>query len=179
MTCSNFKPFDEKKLSIGEKLKNGYNPMVEGVRWSEKYATQIENLWKLIPKWLGQIIIFMSIFLLASGVQGIYEHSTTICDFKFNIEACNIFVLENRYWSSFSHRKTIKEFQESYLLASYRLILQNRYYLCVSHQRIVILKYHQKLFMTGNIQFLLNTDCDIVSFRVWSRCYWFSHHFSL
>lgn len=56
--------------AILEKLKNGYNPMMEGVRWAEQYATQIERFWKFIPNWLGQTLVFISIFLFASGIQG-------------------------------------------------------------------------------------------------------------
>lgn len=70
MTCGNSEPIDVKKLTIVERLKNGYNPMVEGVRWSEKYAMQFENIWRMIPNWMGQLIIFVTIFLLASGIQG-------------------------------------------------------------------------------------------------------------
>lgn len=57
--------------NIGEKLKNGYNPMMEGVRWSERYASRIEQIWKYIPNWLAQIMVTIAIFLLASGIQGI------------------------------------------------------------------------------------------------------------
>lgn len=72
MTCSNGKAMEEKdEFTFGEKLKNGYNPMLEGVRWSERYASQIEKLWKFIPNWLGQIFVTIAIFLLASGIQGI------------------------------------------------------------------------------------------------------------
>lgn len=73
MTCSNGKMMEqENDLTFGENLKNGYNPMLEGVRWSERYASRIEQLWKFIPNWLGQIFVTIAIFLLASGIQGIF-----------------------------------------------------------------------------------------------------------
>lgn len=56
--------------SILEKFKNGYNPMMEGVRWAEQYTAHIERVWKYIPNWLGQTLVFISIFLFASGIQG-------------------------------------------------------------------------------------------------------------
>lgn len=61
----------KKSATFFEKLKNGYNPMMEGVRWAEQYATQIEYFWKHIPNWLGQTLVFCSIFLFATGIQGI------------------------------------------------------------------------------------------------------------
>lgn len=63
----------EKVASFSEKLKHGYNPMIEGVRWTEYYATNIDKYWKRIPDWLRQVIVFISIFILASGLQGIYK----------------------------------------------------------------------------------------------------------
>lgn len=70
MTYSNIKSIHEEELTFSEKLKNGYNPMIEGVRWTERYAEQIDRIWKYIPNWLGQVIVFISIFLLGSGIQG-------------------------------------------------------------------------------------------------------------
>lgn len=70
MEGSNPGPVDVNDLSLSEKLKNGYNPMIEGVRWTERYATQIERLWNYIPNLLKQTIILVSIFLLASSIQG-------------------------------------------------------------------------------------------------------------
>lgn len=56
--------------TVLEKFKNGYNPMMESVRWAEQYATQMDRLWKHIPNWLGQTLVFISIFLFGSGIQG-------------------------------------------------------------------------------------------------------------
>lgn len=72
MTCTNGKVVEQKEPTFGEKLKNGYNPMMEGVRWSERssIASRIEQLWRLIPNWLRQIFVTIAIFLLASGIQG-------------------------------------------------------------------------------------------------------------
>lgn len=70
MEGSSPEPVDVTDLPLSEKLKNGYNPMIEGVRWTERYATQIERIWNHIPNLLRQTIIFVSIFLLASSIQG-------------------------------------------------------------------------------------------------------------
>lgn len=70
MEGSSPEPVDVTNLPLSEKLKNGYNPMIEGVRWTERYATQIERIWNHIPNLLRQTIIFVSIFLLASSIQG-------------------------------------------------------------------------------------------------------------
>lgn len=72
MTHSNLKKIDEKELRLDDDLKNGYNPMIEGVRWTERYADQMDRIWSHIPVWLGKIIVFISIFLLGSSIQGIY-----------------------------------------------------------------------------------------------------------
>lgn len=68
MTCENV---EQKTVSFSEKLKNGYDPMIEGVRWTEKYARRIEQVWNYIPNWLAQILATIAVFLLASGIQGI------------------------------------------------------------------------------------------------------------
>lgn len=49
-----------------------YNPMIEGVRWTENYAHKLEKLWKIIPTWLSQILGTLAVFLLASGLKGIW-----------------------------------------------------------------------------------------------------------
>lgn len=73
----------QKNVSIGEKL-NGYNPMIEGVRWSERYASSLERVWKYIPNWLGQMMITIAIFLLASGIQG--KNCMKLCSKKMNVK---------------------------------------------------------------------------------------------
>lgn len=57
-------------IPFSEKLKTGYDPMIEGVRWTERYHRQIEKVWNYIPKWLAQILATIAVFLLASGIQG-------------------------------------------------------------------------------------------------------------
>lgn len=47
-----------------------HNPIEQGVRWTEKYARDIEKLWKLIPNWLGQVIATIAVVILASGLHG-------------------------------------------------------------------------------------------------------------
>lgn len=54
-----------------EKLHNEFHPMIDGVRWSERYARRIEQIWKLLPNWLTQVLVTVAVFLLASGIQGI------------------------------------------------------------------------------------------------------------
>lgn len=57
-------------LSFCQKIKNGYDPMIEGVRWTERYTRRIEQLWKYLPNWLAHTIATIAVFLLASGIQG-------------------------------------------------------------------------------------------------------------
>lgn len=52
-------------------IKYVFNPMEQGVRWTEKYAGDIEKLWKSLPHWLSQVLATMAVFLLASGLHGI------------------------------------------------------------------------------------------------------------
>ncbi|XP_055299710.1 lathosterol oxidase-like [Sitodiplosis mosellana] len=89
MTFSNGKTVEQKDLTIGEKVKNGYNPMMEGVRWSERsfFASRIEQIWKYIPNWLGQIFVTIAIFLFASGIQG--DWITIIVHYFKHIEQSN------------------------------------------------------------------------------------------
>lgn len=53
-----------------EKLKCGYNPMIEGVRWSEKYSKRLEAAWSKLPKWMAKSLFTIIVFVLASGMQG-------------------------------------------------------------------------------------------------------------
>lgn len=69
MTCNIVKPLDQTIGSNGNS-KTVFNPMVDGVRWTERYSEQIEKYWKHTPNWLRQVLVFIAIFVLASGVQG-------------------------------------------------------------------------------------------------------------
>lgn len=66
-----------KNLSIWEKMKCGYNPMAEGVRWIEKYSTKCDKVWKLLPNWVKQLLATLAVFILASGIQG--RHAGSVC----------------------------------------------------------------------------------------------------
>lgn len=61
------------KLPLLEKIKHGYNPMTEGIRWTEKYAETLDRIWVKLPKWLAQVIATMAVFVLASSIQGWLE----------------------------------------------------------------------------------------------------------
>lgn len=56
--------------TILEKLKCGYNPMIEGVKWSEKYSDRFEAAWSILPKWMAKSFLTIIVFVLASGMQG-------------------------------------------------------------------------------------------------------------
>lgn len=61
----------QSKLKKGfDKLFRGKNPMIEGVRWSEKYSNTLETAWIILPKWLANSILTTIIFVLAAGMQG-------------------------------------------------------------------------------------------------------------
>lgn len=46
------------------------NPMIEGVRWTERYAERFEKYWSLLPKYVTNSLVTIVIFILASGIQG-------------------------------------------------------------------------------------------------------------
>lgn len=73
MTPSNGVTTPGQDKNSNEYRKQGFNLMMDGVRWTERYSSQIEQLWKYIPNWLHQTILFSAIFLLASGIQGIFQ----------------------------------------------------------------------------------------------------------
>lgn len=60
----------KKCIDLDENKKNPYNFMIDGVRWSEKYASKIEIIWKCIPNWMTHFLATIAVFLLASGIQG-------------------------------------------------------------------------------------------------------------
>lgn len=83
MACEKTEPTNE-SISFSEKLKMGYDPMMEGVRWTERYHRRIEKVWNYIPNWLAQILATIAVFLLASGIQGTIcsnkENNSSVCD---------------------------------------------------------------------------------------------------
>lgn len=57
-------------ISVWKKLKMGYNPMEEGVRWTEKYADTLESMWNRIPVFLQKVLVVLAIALLGSSLKG-------------------------------------------------------------------------------------------------------------
>lgn len=57
-------------ISVWKKLKMGYNPMEEGVRWTEKYADTLESTWNRIPVFLQKVLVVLAIALLGSSLKG-------------------------------------------------------------------------------------------------------------
>lgn len=53
-----------------EKLKHGYHPMTEGVRWSERYADQLERGWAKLPKSARTFLATLVVFLMGTSIQG-------------------------------------------------------------------------------------------------------------
>lgn len=53
-----------------EKLKHGYHPMTEGVRWSERYADQLERGWSKLPTSLRTVLATVVVFLMGTSIQG-------------------------------------------------------------------------------------------------------------
>ena len=70
MTVTKTKDFYERPLL--DKLKNGYHPMTEGVRWSEKYADKLEKWYTKLPRFVSSALATVAVFLLASSLQGKY-----------------------------------------------------------------------------------------------------------
>lgn len=64
-----------------KQIKYVFNPMEQGVRWTEKYALDIEKLWKSIPPWMGQVLATIAVFLLASCLHGMKMNTIFGLDF--------------------------------------------------------------------------------------------------
>lgn len=79
--------------SVWSRLKMGYNPMEEGVRWTEKYADDLERLWRKTPGFLQKFIFVLAIALLGSSLKG---------------EIADIWFLETKK-KYFNYRKTFKK----------------------------------------------------------------------
>lgn len=58
------------KTSFWAKLKTGYNPMEEGVRWTEKYADNLEKVWKKMPVFVQKLCVVLAVVLLGSSLKG-------------------------------------------------------------------------------------------------------------
>ncbi|XP_038109869.1 lathosterol oxidase [Culex quinquefasciatus] len=46
------------------------NPLLEGVRWSEKYSVQLSVVWNILPKYLKNLFICVAILLFATVLKG-------------------------------------------------------------------------------------------------------------
>ncbi|KAJ6648318.1 Short neuropeptide F, partial [Pseudolycoriella hygida] len=55
---------------IMDKHTQGYFPMTEGVRWTEKYTDKIENIFSKLPKFVTNLLATLAIFLLGTSIQG-------------------------------------------------------------------------------------------------------------
>lgn len=54
--------------------RNRLNPMVDGVRWSEKCSNEIERLWRHLPNWMTKALVTIAVFLIASSIRGKFVH---------------------------------------------------------------------------------------------------------
>lgn len=55
-----------------ERMKDGYNPMTEGVRWTEKYDKALERIWSRIPRIISTTLATIAIFFLGTSMHGTY-----------------------------------------------------------------------------------------------------------
>lgn len=46
------------------------NPLLEGVRWSEKYSVQLSVVWNILPKYLKNLFICVAVLLFATVLKG-------------------------------------------------------------------------------------------------------------
>lgn len=58
------------KMSFWSKMKTGYNPMEEGVRWTEKYSDDLEGMWRRMPVFLQKLCVVLAVALLGSSLKG-------------------------------------------------------------------------------------------------------------
>lgn len=70
-------PFDA-DAPLLDKMKHGYDPMIEGVRWSERCADRLERMWDKLPGFVGRTLATTAIFMLGSSVQGESVHRNAI-----------------------------------------------------------------------------------------------------
>lgn len=68
-----------------EKLTHGYHPMTEGVRWTEKYAHRIENIFSKMPKFVTSILATIAIFVLGTSLQGNLFICTLLLELKIQL----------------------------------------------------------------------------------------------
>lgn len=68
------------KKPLLERMKDGYNPMTEGVRWSEKYDNTIERIWSRMPRVVSTTLATIAVFLLGTSMQGISYHFDILYD---------------------------------------------------------------------------------------------------
>lgn len=48
------------------------DPLIEGVRWIERYGSTIDKFWSTLPEYIRNSLATMAIFLMASSIKGIY-----------------------------------------------------------------------------------------------------------
>lgn len=48
------------------------NPMIEGVRWTERYSDSIEKFWLKLPNFVTTIIATFAVFTFGSTLRGIF-----------------------------------------------------------------------------------------------------------
>lgn len=58
---------------------NLFNPMIDGVRWSEKHGDKIEKLWQFLPNWMSKTLVTVAVFLVASSIRGKYFFFCVAC----------------------------------------------------------------------------------------------------
>ncbi|XP_055599752.1 uncharacterized protein LOC129748961 [Uranotaenia lowii] len=46
------------------------NPLLEGVRWSERHSQLFKTVWRLLPKYLKNVILTTAVVLLALAIKG-------------------------------------------------------------------------------------------------------------
>lgn len=63
-------------------MNEGYNPMTEGVRWSEKYDTTFERIWSRIPRIVSTTLGTIAVFLLGTSLQGTDGENIAISKMK-------------------------------------------------------------------------------------------------
>lgn len=58
------------EVSDEQKKKLYKNPMIEGVRWIERYADTLEKAWSKVPKYFANVLVTLSIFVIGSALKG-------------------------------------------------------------------------------------------------------------
>lgn len=61
---------EEDSMGVSFLQRTIYNPMLEGVRWTERYSDSIEKFWLKLPDFVTTFIATLAVFTFGSTLRG-------------------------------------------------------------------------------------------------------------